>query len=204
MKTGLAAAGITAVLLAAAAEGRGNRQTVHIVPDTHRDAYVMVLDDHSTIMNESIEALTEIRDRYGDVLWFRRHGETYVVRERGKLDEARALFEPLRVLEPEQRDLARRQRIVDRKEEEIDRQRDAIEDRDDDEDRTDRDPSRDRKLRELDAALTEIRAESRRLDDEERVLDRRSEDLEAAAEAKLWKSIDQWIASGEAQRASRP
>ena len=205
MKTALAAAGITAVLLAAAAEGRGNRQTVRIFPDLGRDAYVLALDDQSVIMNESIEALKTFRNRYdGDVLWFRRHGETYVVRDHGKLEEARGLFTEMRALEPEQKELARRQRIVDRKEESLDRERDALEDRDDDEDRADRDPSTDRRIRELDAALRDIRGESRRLDEEERVLDRRSEALEAAAEAKLWSLIDQWIGSGEAQRASRP
>jgi len=200
MKTALAAAGIASILLAAAAEGRGNRRIVHTFPDTGRDAYVLVLGDQSTIMNESIEALETIRGRYGDVLWFRRHGAAYVVADRGKVEEVRALFEPMRALEPDQRDLARRQRLVDRREEAIDRQRDAIEDRDDDENRADRDSSMDQKMGELDNALAEVKAESRRLDEEERALDRRSEALEGAAEAKLWKVIDRWIAAGEAKR----
>lgn len=204
MKPSLAAFGIAAVLLSAVAEGRGKRRTVYNFPDQARDAYVLALDDQSVIMNESIEALKTFRNHYaGDVLWFRRHGETYIVRERGKLDQARGLFTEMRALEPEQRDLARRQRLADRREESIDRQRDAIEDRD--EDRTDRDASADPgRIRELDEALAEVKTESRRLDEEERALDRRSEALEAAAETKLWNLIDGWIASGAAQRASQP
>ena len=216
MKARLTVAGCAAVLLvllvlleAAVVGTRVSGSTVHVISEKNRDAYALVFGQHWMGTNLSIEEMERVRVRYeGSVLWFRRHREAYVVRDRAKLEEARALFDSLRALEPKQADLARRQKLADRKEEAVDQERDRMEDRVDDEDRADRDPSqeraRDQAIRELDEAKRKAASESRRLDEEERALDRRSEELERAAESKLWVLIDRWIADGSARKVEEP
>lgn len=209
MKLELAAAGIAAALLAASpaparAGTRTFRGTVNVVSSKNRDAYSLVLGDRWTSTNQSVEELERIRGRYdGDFLWVRRRGTAYVVQDGEKLSEARGLFDTLRALEPQQADLESRQRLADQKEEAIDRQRDEIEDRADGAEEDDRDPSLDSALLELDAVARQVDAENRGLDAEERDLDRRSDELESAAEARLWSLVDGWIAEGSAQKASR-
>lgn len=209
MKARFAAAAVAAVLLLATVGTRRARAGVQVFPDRGRDAYALVFGDQSTCLNLAIRDIEDIRARFGgDFLWLRRNGAARVVRDPAKLDEAKALFGPLRALEPEQQDLARRQKAVEQKEAAIERQRDAIadDDEEDGEDRADRADLRERDaaLRELDAAEREIDAEGRRLDAQERELDRREEALEKAAEAKLWALIDRWIEDGSAGKASEP
>src|SRR5258708_35759778 len=113
MKVRFAVGCIAAVLMSGAAGtrvvlGRVNiaaTSRVKIVSNKGRDAYTLLLGDHWMSTNQSIEEMEKVRARYdGDFLWLRRHGKTYVVRDRVKLDEARGLFDALRVLEPTQTD----------------------------------------------------------------------------------------------------
>ena len=87
------------------------------------DAYILRLGDNTTSTNVSSEDYAGLRaKRSGDFLWFRRAGKTYVIEDQATLEEARALFAPMRALEPEQEDLRRKEEALSEKERELDRQ----------------------------------------------------------------------------------
>ena len=191
-----ACAGVAALLFASAAGAR--KIPVRVYARNDRDAYVLSTHRTMTSMNISTDMLGDLDEAYGsDFLWLRRHGKTYVIRDRSILEQAAAMFAPLRALDPEHESISRRERQVDRKEEALDREKDRISDTPR-RDRTDEDEDR---LQELDEQFAAVREEARDIEDRERELDRRSDAMERDIESKLWVMIDGWIADGKAAPA---
>jgi chromosome segregation ATPase len=153
--------------------------------------------------------------RAGDFLWFRRAGKAYRINDPATLSEARALFAPLRALEPEQEDLRRREEALDEKEQDLDRREDDLdrrvdlasgEDEDDDDPGSQIAPTPDADRKELERQISEIRsqqreveADSRKLESVERSLDAREDAIEREAESKLWTLIEAAVAKGLAK-----
>lgn len=179
-----------------------------------RDSYVLSRG-HSASVNGSIEQLDALRTRYpGDFLWVRRSGAPYLIRDAKFLEQAAALFDTLRELEPEQDALEHRQEQLSREEESLDREQERLDmesDRlsDDGSDESDESagegpyPAIEEQQRDLESRQSDLAARQREVDAIEQDLDRRAEALEQQAEAALWKLIDGAIREGLATPASR-
>jgi hypothetical protein len=177
------------------------------------DAYILAVGDSWTSGAMDIDDLVKMRNRLGgDFLWFRRGGKTYRVVDAATLGKADGLFASVRALEPEFEDLRRKERQLDAREDELDREEELIEqdleDMDADEEAgmaVDDNARRNLESRRdaVRARMKELQKEQRALESVERALDSREESLEAEAEAKLWKLIDETIASGAAKAAAR-
>jgi hypothetical protein len=198
-------AGLAATPAAAAPGGSGPK---HSSRHSNEDSYILSLGNSSTSTNISIDEYARLRgERAGDFLWFRRAGKAYLIEDPATLKEARALFAPLRALEPEQEDLRRREEALDEKEQGLDRQEEDIDRRmdpgngedewDDDDAGAQIAPASDADQKELERQRSEIRsrqreieAASREIERVERSLDAREDAIEREAEAKLWTLID--------------
>ena len=198
MRFRIAASAGFAVLCFVSAAG-ASRVPVRVYARKDRDAYVLSMHRTMTSMNIPTDTLGDLKEAYGsDFLWFRRHGKTYVVRDRSTLQQAVDMFAPLRALDPEHESISRRERRVDRQEEALDREKDRISATPrrartiEDEDR----------LQELSDRLAAVKDELRDVEDQERALDRRCDAMEREIETKLWSLIDGWIAGGKASPAA--
>ena len=192
---------------------------------SRRDAYVLSVGGQWMSSGVNFDNVGEFRrDGRGDFLWFRRGGRTWVVDDAATIQRADSLFEPLRALEPEQEALHdkesaldHRERAPDAEEESIDAAMERLEpegdwdDGDDDVEAPPPPPSAedDRQREELQRRLEELHEKQRALNveqrafaREERALDQREEDLERDAEGKLWKLMDELVASGAAKPGS--
>ncbi len=113
--------------------------------------------------------------RYGgDFLWVRRNGRETVIRDTAFLARAQALFAPLRALKPEQRAVAREEAALDREDDRLDELSDRGVDV--------RQQRRDLRLKQRNVAARE------------KDIDRREEEIERAAEAELWRMVDEAMA----------
>jgi hypothetical protein len=205
----------------------------HWSSSSDADAYILRLGDNTTSTNVSSDDYAGLREKpSGDFLWFRRAGKTYVIEDHATLEEARALFAPMRALEPEQEGLRRKEdalgekeRELDRQDEDLDRQVDRMTgdegDEGDDDDDTgvtqiarisdaDREELQ-RQLDELQSQQRDLQARQRDLESEnydlekvERSLDAREDTLEREAESKLWTLIDGSIKKGLAKASPAP
>ena len=182
------------------------------------DSYIMAHGNSTTSSNISIDEYARLRGkRTGDFLWFRRAGKAYLIEDSATLNEARALFAPLRALEPEQEDLRRREEALDEKERDLDRQEEDIDRRmdlangedewDDDDASTQIAPASAADQKELQPQLEEIRSRqraievaSRELERVDRSLDAREDAIEREAESKLWTLIDAAVKKGLAKQ----
>ncbi len=201
------AAAVFAASLAAAA--------LAAVPDSPRsgDAYILAVGDKWMSGDMDLDDLVKMRNRLaGDFLWFRRDGKTYRVVDAPSLARADGLFAPVRALEPEFEDLRRKERRLDDRENELDRKEEWIEqdleDLDADEEAgiaVDGNARRNLESRRdaVRSRMQDVEKEQRQLESVERRLDAREETLEAEAEAKLWRLIDETIASGAAKLSPR-
>ena len=206
-------AGLAAAPVAAAPGGSGSKHSPH---PSDEDSYILSLGNSTTSSNISIDEYARLRGkRAGDFLWFRRAGKAYRIDDPATLSEARALFAPLRALEPEQEDLRRREEALDEKEQDLDRREEDTDRRmelangedDDDDDAGPRiAPTSDADRKELERRLSEIRsqqreieADSRKLESVERSLDAREDAIEREAESKLWTLIDVAVKRGLAK-----
>ncbi|HVQ54491.1 MAG TPA: hypothetical protein VMT25_04890 [Thermoanaerobaculia bacterium] len=176
------------------------------------DAYILSFGNSTTVSSVSIDEYANLPGkRSADFLWFRRAGKAYVVEDPATLKEARALFAPLRALDPEREDLRRRQEALDEKEQELDQREDEVDrrldvDSDDDDDAVGPRSLSDADQHELEREMSEIRARQREvqaadrdLERVERDLDAREDEIEREAEAKLWALIDEAIQKGVAR-----
>ena len=201
---------LTLIMLAGSARA-ASASTWH--RDSSHDAYALVQGDHWISSDISSDAVELLRD--GDTrnfLWFRRAGRQYRIEDPAVLAQARALFDPLDGLEPEQERLAEQQSALDRRENDLDREDEALDresDRlDDDQDDDDQDSSPeseadrralDDKRQSLSDRQRALESESRALDRLERSLDQREDEIERQAEQKLWNLIDEAVRSGAAR-----
>ena len=182
--------------------------SIHGEPAARRDSYVLARGDHFSISGGTIEELKTARRRYsGDFLWAVRGGRGYLARDPEFLAEAFACFDGLKETEPQRqaleerrRDLESERNALEHEREALERQSDAAEASEDSEAAT---PASDESRRELDAKDRRLDARERDLDSRERELDaaeakidRRNDELERAAEARLWGLIDRAIANG--------
>ena len=147
----------------------------------------------------------------GDLLWFRRGGKEYVIRETALLQEAKGLFAPLRALDPEREEIHRRERALDRRNRSSTGKRrpstrSGTASRDDDDDGEEAPEAvATRSSATWNGAAASSRSGSGRCEKErreieqlERVFDRKEEELEKKAETALWKLLDQAVATGMA------
>lgn len=179
------------------------------------DAYILSFGNSMTVSSVSIDEYENLRGKRSvDFLWFRRAGKAYVVEDPATLKDARALFAPLRALDPEREDLRRRQEALDEKSQELDQREDLVDrkldvdsaDDDEDDDAIGPRALSDADQRELEQEMSEIRARQREaqaadrdLERVERDLDAREDEIEREAEAKLWALIDEAIQKGVAR-----
>jgi hypothetical protein len=192
--------------LTQAATGLPRRQSPTLSP-SGPDAYILSQGENSFSTNCSLEALGAVRERLsGDFLWIRRAGKVYLIRDDRTLDEAHALFSPLRQLDPEHEALSRRQSRLGAEQEALDREQEAIEEEldglSDEEENGERESARrglERRQRDLEPRLRALQARERELDAVEREIDQREDDLEKKIEARLWRLIDESIARGVAR-----
>ena len=172
------------------------------------DAYVLARGASST-MSGSLEDLERLQSRYKTpFLWFRRDGHAYVIQDPKVIDQANALFEPVRRLAPRQEDIASREQVLDREEESLDTEQDAIDSEQDEfeeEDAPPVDSARREALRQQQKALSarqsDLGRRQRDLAREEKALDEEEEKLDAAAEVSLWKLMDASVRDGVAAPA---
>jgi DNA repair exonuclease SbcCD ATPase subunit len=197
---------LTLSLAASETSGEPSRQS-----PAKRDSYVLVRGNSSSI-NGSIEELEALRDVYaGDFLWARRSGAAYVIRDTRLVDQAAALFDTVRQLEPEQADVQRRQELLDREEGSLDREQERLDSEADRRSEQEPDepagngpyPDLEADQRALEARQVDLARRQREIEALEQDLDRREEALEKEAEAALWKLIDRAIREGSAAPASR-
>jgi DNA repair exonuclease SbcCD ATPase subunit len=176
-----------------------------------RDAYVLTRGEHGMSTNLSIEEFLALRKSFpGEFLWARRGGKRFLIRDRAVLAEARALFDPLRTLDPErealqarQRDLAREEAVLDREQQEIERAEEALENDHGDNARATREDLR-RRQDDLRPRMRRLESKDWELEAIERSLEEREEALEKKAEEKLWQLIDATVARGLAEHLDRP
>ncbi len=190
------------------------------VPDTSSagtrpagDAYILAIGDKWMSGAMDLDDLVRMRGRLaGDFLWFRRGGKSYRVVDAATLGKADGLFASVRALEPEFEDLRRKEKKLDAREDELDREEELIdqdlEDLDADEEAgiaIDESTRRNLESRReaVQTRVRELAKEQRALEAFDRGLDQREEALETEAEAKLWRLIDETIASGTAKPAPR-
>lgn len=178
------------------------------------DAYILARGDHSFSMNASLEELERLKARQSaEFLWFRREGRAGFIRDVAILAEAARLFDGLEALEPEMSDLRRIERGLDERERALDREEDEFErlagqDEGEGEDE-ENDPAGasagnadlDRRRREVESRRGQLETEQRRLEAVERKLDARQDELERAAEQRLWRLIDRALRDGKAAPA---
>ncbi|MEK6373942.1 MAG: hypothetical protein AABO58_14745 [Acidobacteriota bacterium] len=147
-----------------------------------RDGYILAYEDNMTFSGGvDFSFFKTLRERHpGKVLWVRRNGREYVVRDETLIMRARALFAPQGALAGEQVAIAREEAALDREEERLE---DAA------------------KTPENRRRLDELRAKQAKLAEREQALDEREEELERAAERELWTLVDAAIRSGAAKSA---
>ncbi len=177
------------------------------------DGYILAVGDTWTSGGMDTDDLVRMRNRLGgDFLWCRRDGKLYRMTDAAMIGRAEAFFGPVRALEPEFDELRRKERRLDDLENEIDREEEFIEEEieDFDADREAGLPVDESSLNNLESRRDSIRARMRdverdqkQLEAVERDLDAREEKLEAEAEKKLWRFIDEAIASGTIKPVSR-
>jgi chromosome segregation ATPase len=177
------------------------------------DTYVISRGDHWVSTNASLEVVRAIQRRFsGTLLWIRRGGKEYLIRDRAILDEAQSLFAPLKALEPEQAALQERQAplqseeaALDREQEKLERELEKLEDDSEVGDEDMNAARRDIQVRqaELESRMRALEDQERELEAVERSLDEREEDLERRAEEELWGVIDRAIARGLARSLDR-
>lgn len=193
------------LLLTQAASGLPLRQSPS---PSGPDVYILSQGESSFSTNCSLEALHAVRERLsGNFLWIRRAGKVYLIREDRTLDEAHALFAPLRQLDPEHEALARRQERLGAEQEALEREQEKIEqelDRlSDEEESGERAKSArrglERRQRDLEPRLRVLKSKEREIDAVERSIDEREDALEKKIEEKLWRLIDESIARGVAR-----
>ena len=194
----LLAASLVPTVLPAAPEGR-----------PADDAYILALGDQWMSGDMDLDDLVRMRNHLaGDFLWFRRNGKAYRVTDTATIGKADALFGPVRTLEPEFDDLRRKEERLDDRESELDREEEFIEQDIEDLDADleagmpiDRSSRENLESRQdaVRARMHDLEREQRALEAVERDLDAREEKLENEAEKKLWRLIDETIASGMAR-----
>jgi DNA anti-recombination protein RmuC len=170
------------------------------------DAYVLSLEKSFWSTNTSLERLQGLRERFaGDFLWVRRGSKAFLVRDPGTLRQVRALFDPLRSLDPDRAALDRlrypleaRERALDREQETLDQEADRLSDRKQERAAGVRE-GLERRQRALQQRMRALEKEQEQFDALESSLEEREEALEKEAEGELWRLIDSFVARGIAK-----
>ena len=152
----------------------------------HKDGYVLSAEEGISFSSgTSLEEWREIHTAHpGNMLWVRRNGRSYLIRDETTILRARALFGPQLALGPEQE-------AVSREESQLDHEADRLEDKEDA-----RTPAEEKRLAEL---REKLRIIARR----EKELDEKEEALEREAERAFWPLIDSAIRAGTAKPLGR-
>ena len=149
---------------------------------SRRDGYILAPSSDNLTFSGGIDmsSFETLRERYpGKLLWVRRDGREYIIRDETLLMRAQALFAPPAALAPEQAAIAREEAALDREEERLDDAAKTAENR---------------------RRLDEVRARQKKVAEREKALDEREEELERIAERELWQLVDTAIRSGAAKR----
>jgi DNA repair exonuclease SbcCD ATPase subunit len=149
---------------------------------SRRDGYILAPSGDTLTFSGGVDMshFETIRERYpGKVLWVRRNGREYIIRDEMLIMRVHALFAPQAALEPEQAAIGREEEALDREEERLEDAAKTAENR---------------------RRLDEVRAKQSKLAEREQALDEREEELERAAERQLWLLVDTAIRSGVAKR----
>ena len=148
-----------------------------------KDAYILAVNGGNVTFsgNFDFSYFKTFRERYpGKVLFVRRYGREYVIRDETLLMRAQALFAPQAALAPEQAAIGREEAALDREEDSLDDAPNTAENR---------------------RRLDDIHAKQAKVAEREKALDEREEELERAAERELWVMVDAAIRSGVAKSA---
>jgi len=148
---------------------------------SRRDGYILAPSGDNLTFSGGVDMsyFETLRERYpGKVLWVRRNGREYIIRDEKLIMRVHALFAPQAALAPEQMAIAREEEALDREEERLEDAAKTAENR---------------------RRLDDVRAKQAKLAEREQALDEREEELERAAERELWQVVDAAVRSGAAK-----
>jgi hypothetical protein len=156
-----------------------------IAAKAQKDAYIVAAQEGVTFSGGmSLQEWKAIRQAYpGKVLWVRRNGRDYLIRDETTILRAHALFAEDLQQSPERQ-------AVGREQSKLDKEADRLEDK------NRRTAAEDRRLDELHARLRVLAQREKELDD-------RQEALEREAERALWPLVDSAIRAGLAKPLTR-
>jgi len=156
------------------------------------DGYILRLDEATQSSSVDVETLVAVSQSLRPpVLWVRRDGRRYEIRDRAILDRVAEALRPVRKISEEHQAFEQRARPLYRQESDLDRQIDAIEDG--------KRPDEGR-LAKLEAERRELRPQLRDVEAEESDLDARQERAEAVFERALGALVDEALRTGLARR----
>lgn len=158
-------------------------QTMLASSKSRRDGYILAPSGDNLTFSGGLDMsyFETLRERYpGKMLWVRRNGREYIIRDETLIMRVHALFAPQAALAPEQEAISREEEALDREEERLEDAAKTAENR---------------------RRLDEVRAKQAKVAEREQALDEREEELERIAERELWQLVDAAIRSGAAKSA---
>lgn len=138
------------------------------------------------------------RDAYGaDFLWFRDHGEEYVIRDAVTLERIDHLFDAAHAFDPESKRIERELQPLERRESELDERIDALTDRDEGPELT---AAEKQDLDRWRAEMRTLHPKLRDLERQEEEIDRKRDAAEHDAERRMVPILEEAVRSGVATR----
>lgn len=158
-----------------------------------QNGYILHLDARRQVSSLDLESYVTVdKSLRGAVLWVRRDGRRYEIRDASILERAAEALRPVTAIDDEYAAFERRARPVYDEEEDLDRQIDAIEDGGD----RDRDETR---LADLRAQRSDLRGRLREVGAEDRELDAKQEAADAGFDRFIAGLIDEAMQQGLAR-----
>lgn len=171
-----------------------------------RMAYLYKHNGHSTISTNGMSLHSVVRnaERWdGDFIWAHVDGQSYVIRDRGVLDEAARVYAVADAGAPAVEDAARKLRPLEERVDDLDEQIDDVSDSLDDESLSDAERERlETKLRELERQHRDAEAEMRPVERESERLEREHDRIEDEADAQLEALVRRAIANDRAEKVA--
>lgn len=157
---------------------------------------------HLRTNGASIDSLVRISRRWsGELVWLRRHGRSYLIRDAAVLLSVRGAFAEMHALEPRLRAAEERRRPVEVKMEAIEERMDRLSDQLDDDRLGDATrESLEARLREAERAMSAIEGEHRAVERAAEEIEEEMERLEKTAEQKFEQIVVRAIEQGKAKR----
>lgn len=167
-------------------------------------SYIYKQGDHTHIRsNSGIEQMVALSKRWqGELVWLKRNGRQYLIRDAAVLAEVRGAFAELHAYEPRLRAAEERLRPLERKMERIEDRMDHLSDRLGDEEDLDAATRRDleRQLRDAEREFSDLERSYRPAERENERMEREHDRLERIAEEKFETIVLRAVDRGKAER----